>query len=106
MTTHPAKSTPKSETPKPTKLEVVEPSPAPAGQAVSDPENTNPKKEESEPTRPYTITAPVRVIKLVQLVSKTSGVSASDIWLDAIEKAGLKEKARAALAALAADLGD
>lgn len=98
------KPTPKTNTtPNPAKLEVVEPSAAPTTQAADAP---TPKKEEAEPTRPYTITVPTRVLKLISIISKTEGVSASDIWLDAIEKSGLKDRARAALASLANDLGE
>lgn len=99
---HNGKPTPKTNTTA-TKPEALEPSAAPTTQAADAP---TPKKEEAEPTRPYTITVPTRVLKLISIISKTEGVSASDIWLDAIEKSGLKDRARAALASLANDLGE
>lgn len=98
------KPTPKTNTtPNPAKLEVVEPSSAPTSQAAEAP---TPKKEESEPTRPYTITVPVRILKQVALLSKASGVPTSAIWLEAIENAGLRDKVRAALAQMQADLDE
>ncbi len=92
------KPTPKTNnTPNPAKPEVAEPSAAPTAHAAEVP------KEE---TRPWTLTIPVRTIKVLSLISKVEGKSMSEIVLDAIEKSGLKDRARAALASLANDLGE
>lgn len=96
------KLTPKNVNPSPpAKTEAAEASKV---EAPSEPETTSsPAKEE---TRPYTLTLPVKTLKILALISKVEGKSTSEIVIDAIDKAGLKDRARAALASLANDLGE
>ncbi len=95
------------------KSEVAEKAPVPVAvtpeiaNVTAEPIGTTPnKKAEDAEKRAFTIMIPHRSYKLLGLIAKVEDKSISEVILDAIERAGLKERAKVALATLSADLGE